>query len=252
MSSRSLFNILQSNQAERTQQSEMHYQKLYLQNEEMLWAMIFNNTISDSSWLHNPSFSPGRAALGYPALYALYRILDEARPQTILEIGLGQSTHLISQYAAANLDVTHIVIEHDQSWIDFYSNNKTYIHPSNTSIMRLDLVIEAHNNAMVRKYKGFKEAFHGKKFDLICIDGPFGYDMKNYSRVDVLESMPNCLNDNFIIALDDCERSGEQTTLEEMEAVLTSCSIPYAKGIYRGVKDFTIICSNEQKFLCTM
>ena len=43
---------------------------------EILWAQIFNNTISSSAWLKDASFSPGRAAVGYPFLYACYRILD--------------------------------------------------------------------------------------------------------------------------------------------------------------------------------
>ena len=68
---------------------------------EAVWAQIFNNTISESLWLKDKTFSPGRWAVGYPYLYVMYRVLNETRPKRILELGLGQSTRMIAQYAAA-------------------------------------------------------------------------------------------------------------------------------------------------------
>ena len=58
--------------------------------------------------------------MGYQYLYAVYRILNTVKPKKILELGLGQSTKLLSQYAKTNKEVKHIVVEHDQEWIDFY------------------------------------------------------------------------------------------------------------------------------------
>ena len=78
---------------------------------EAVWAQIFNNTISESLWLKDKTFSPGRWAVGYPYLYVMYRVLNETRPKRILELGLGQSTRMIAQYAAAFQDVEHIVVE---------------------------------------------------------------------------------------------------------------------------------------------
>ena len=60
------------------------------------WAAIFNNTIHDSTWLKDRSFSPGRWAVGYQFLYVMYRILNEIKPERILELGLGQSTRMLS------------------------------------------------------------------------------------------------------------------------------------------------------------
>ncbi len=62
---------------------------------EILWAEIFRSVTDKSTWLKNRSFAPGRWALGYPALYILYRILNEMKPKSILELGLGQSTRMI-------------------------------------------------------------------------------------------------------------------------------------------------------------
>ena len=38
--------------------------------------------------LINLSFSPGRGAIGYPVMYVLYRVLNEFKPTSILELGI--------------------------------------------------------------------------------------------------------------------------------------------------------------------
>lgn len=70
--------------------------KLEAISSENVWANIFNNTISNSPWLKDKSFSPGRWGVGYAYLYVMYRVLNEIRPRRILELGLGQSTRMIA------------------------------------------------------------------------------------------------------------------------------------------------------------
>lgn len=218
---------------------------------EAVWAQIFNLTISDNTWLKDKAFSPGRWAVGYPYLYVMYRVLNETHPKHILELGLGQSTRMISQYAAAYDDVEHIVVEHDLEWIQFFCNS--YPIPANTQIVQLNREMIPYKEAeAVRVFKGFKEKFQGKKFDFISIDAPFGGDMKQYSRIDVLKIMPECLTDNFIIMIDDTNRSGETRTLNEMEQCLKKNQIDYKRGRYNGDKNCEIICTAKMAFLCSM
>ena len=218
---------------------------------EAVWAEISNNTISGSGWLKNTAFSPGRWALGYPALYVMYRVLNETRPKRILELGLGQSTRMIAQYAAAHEDVEHIVVEHDPEWIDFFENDFTL--SERTKIVQLDREMVPYKEAeAVRVFKGFREAFAGQKFDFIFIDAPLGGDMKQYARIDVLGLLPECLGENFVIMIDDCERSGETHTVTEMENRLRETAVPYKRGRYCGKKDCTLICAEHSSFLTTM
>ena len=90
---------------------------------EAVWAQVFHDTVTESTWFTRQALSPGRWAAGYPFLYVLYRILDEARPTFILELGLGQSTKLTAQYAASNPASQHIVVEHDPEWIAAFEAN---------------------------------------------------------------------------------------------------------------------------------
>lgn len=218
---------------------------------EAVWGELFNQVSYGSTWLKDRRFAAGRAAVGYQYLYAVYRILNEINPKSILDLGLGQSTKLISQYAAAHPGVRHQVVEHDPEWMDFFRRN--YNLPENTEMVRLDREFVPYKEAeKVRVFAGFSEAFKGQKFDFISIDAPLGMDMKQYSRIDVLGMMPDCLADSFIIIIDDADRSGETHTINEMEETLHAADIPFAAGRYSGKKDCVVICSEDLKFVCSL
>lgn len=224
---------------------------------EILWANIFHDTIRGSRWLCEQPFSPGRAAIGYPTLYALYRILDEYQPKNILEMGLGQSTKMIGSYIkwkdSKNEACHHYIVEHDRSWIEFFKN--MFQLSCSTEVVHLDLKrvelddIEGKPTE-VNMYSGFRERFQNQKYDLVFIDGPFGSPV--YSRIDIIDLLPECLADSFIIMLDDSERPGEQNTLKMILNLLEESGIEYAFNYYGGEKASAIITSQDLHFLCTM
>lgn len=214
-------------------------------------AAIFNNTITDSKWLNNRSFSPGRWAVGYAFLYVMYRVLNETHPKCILELGLGQSTRMIAQYTAANDGVRHYVVERDTEWTSFFCND--FKLPERTELACLDYEIVPYKEAeKVRVFRGFKERFDGKKFDFISIDAPYSGDMKQYARIDVLDCLPSCITENFVIMIDDCERIGETNTVAEIEKRLKEIGVSYKTGRYRGKKEFVLITTEHLGFLTSM
>jgi len=218
---------------------------------EISWAAVFNSTTASSEWLLDKAFSPGRWAVGYPYLYVLYRVLNEIQPKRILELGLGQSTRMIAQYAEAHEGTAHIVVEHDDAWIDFFSRN--FRLSASTRVLKLAWDYVPHKDAeAVRVYAGFAEALDAQRFSLISIDGPLGGDMNEYARIDVLSMLPGCLEPSFVIMLDDYERDGEAHTMEEMQNALTEAGIEYARCVYSGEKDLALLCSADLSFLCTM
>ena len=104
---------------------------------ENVWSAVFHDTVCNSNWLLNKKFSPGRWAVGYQYLYVLYRTLEAIHPHNILELGLGQSTQMITQYAEYSQECQHFVVEHDSSWIKFYENTNDVLKSS--TIIQLDL-----------------------------------------------------------------------------------------------------------------
>ncbi len=220
-------------------------------SQEILWAEIFRSVTDKSTWLKNRSFAPGRWALGYPALYILYRILNEMKPKAILELGLGQSTRMISQYTGHYKGIKHLVVEHDEDWIQFFK--KDFKLNSNTHIKILGReFIDFKEAKNVRVFSGFQEEFSNDSFDFIMIDAPLGGDMKDYARIDVLRCMPQILNKSFIILIDDFNRIGEQNTVKAMENLLKDTKISYKTGVYSGVKDTLVICSEDNKFFTSL
>lgn len=218
---------------------------------EILWAQVFDSTIQSSSWLHDKAFSPGRWAVGYPYLYVMYRILNEIRPRRILDLGLGQSTRMITQYAAQFPEVEHVVVEHDERWIEFFSRN--FQLSDRSKVVRLDWDYITHGDTEgVRVYGGLAHALSGAQFDFISIDGPLGGDMETYARIDVLRLLPDCLMPSFAIMIDDYERPGEQATVDEMRELLSGQDVQHQYCLYSGAKDLGLLCSSDLGFLCSL
>jgi len=218
---------------------------------ELLWAQIYNSTIENSDWLINKSVSPGRWAVGYPFLYVLYRVLNDVKPKSILELGLGQSTKIISQYTESEKDCNHYVIEHDEDWISYFTkrnplSNRTHI--SKHEIQNLPY----KSTYKVMQYNGFYEKFSNHKFDLIIIDGPVGTTKGDYSRVDILKILPDSLDNSFVMMIDDTQRRQELNTLKEIIKILTNSKIDYVAKEYHSQKSFYIMSSVELKFIISV
>ncbi len=216
---------------------------------EIMWAQIYNNTIENSDWLINKSVSPGRWAVGYPLLYVMFKVLEEEKPKRILELGLGQSTKIISQYADYMDDCVHDVVEHDEDWIAHFT--KTNSLSNNTKICLLEMVSKKFENSddNVFQYRGFRERFKNKKFDFIFVDGPIGTTLGEYSRVDLLTILPDCLSKTFIIIIDDTQRKGESHTAKHVMEILTKKEINYNSKEYYSLKHFYVISSIDHRFI---
>ena len=218
---------------------------------EAVWAQIFNNTISESLWLKDKTFSPGRWAVGYPYLYVMYRVLNETRPKRILELGLGQSTRMIAQYAAAFQDVEHIVVEQDKTWTEFFAQN-TSLSPR-TKIVHLPVVETNYlDDDRTLVYQDFEKLCEGKKFDLVSSDGPAHSQSHKYRRVELVKLIPDHLADSFCIILDDFNVQECKNMWKVAKDTFSQMNIPYSEGIYHGDEAVSIFTSVDQKFLCSM
>ena len=210
---------------------------------ECYWANIFRDTIQNSEWLLNKSFSPGRAALSYVSLYVLYRILNDIKPNNILECGLGQSSRMTIQYTdfyKKNL----MIFEDNREWLDFFSLQfptvKNYTHIYELDFINVDPIEKS------RVYKGFEQDLNGKKFDLIIVDGPNG--STKYSRYQMVKFLDYIDPNNFIILLDDFNRTGEQETFTMAQQILASRNIEFISGSYSSDKSIGVLCSKNYKF----
>lgn len=211
---------------------------------ENLYAMIFNDTIKNSEWFEDTSLSLSSWAIGYPFAYILFKVLDEIKPQNILEMGLGQSSKIINQYVKHSKNVKYDIVEHNEEWIEFLKKNIAM-----ENIHLLKSYTRKYNDSEFNAYLNFSDEFKNYRFDLISIDGPVGGGEK-FSRMDIIDLIPNCLKETFVIILDDYERKGEKGTVELLEKKLTQNNIEFSRGFYRGKKDVYICTSKNLDFLC--
>ena len=243
--------VQQENLNKDVQAARNHAWQSQQNTKELLWADIFSDVSSDSVWLKNKAFSAGRWAVGYQYLYVVYRILNEVKPRRVLELGLGQSTRLLGQYAAHNPEVQHTVVEHDPNWIQFFQQD--FGLSKNSQIVQLEREYKQFKeDDRVLAFSNFKETFVGQKFDFISIDAPLGGEAIVYARIDILDLIPDSLAESFIIVLDDFNRQGEKNTIKVLEEKLKETGITYVRGVYSGQKDCLVICSEDLKFVCSM
>lgn len=221
------------------------------QGDELIYSDVWRDTIQGLKWISpntKPSLSPGRWAVGYNYLYVMTRILNEVKPTTILEFGLGNSTLLISEYVKSNPEFqSHIVIEQNAEWKDFYIKNHSI--EKVTSIIIKPCRVKEIEGHKFNSY-GSLDELAGKKFDVISIDGPIGTPF--YSRRDILDLIPDILNKDFIILIDDVNRSGEKKTIVDLQNKLTENSIAFKTGYYDGNTRIVAIASESWKWLCSL
>ena len=181
-------------------------------------------------------------------------ILNEVNSSNILELGLGQTTKMTTQYASYFDNVQLQVIEDNQSWTDTFSENLELT--DNVSIDYCDVEEFDCNGTTSLRYSDLDKIIKDKKFDLIIIDGPKGFLETEegpveleYSRTNIWALIEKNLSKDFIIILDDFNRIGEQNTAEYICELISNKNIDYYTQVYRGSKNQIIITSEKNRFV---
>ena len=223
-------------------------------NNELKYAFVFNDTIKNSKWLKEKDFSLVNSAANYSFMYSLYRILNDAQPKNILELGLGQTTKLTSQYAKYFDDAKLTVLESDEDWIENFSKNLEI--SDNIRIVNLDVETFEYNNTINLRFKDIDKIVESEKYDLIIIDAPRGFmekDGKNelldYSRANIWQLIPSNLADDFIIIMDDYERKGEQNTMDHAKELLKENNKEIFSYTAKGLKTQHTIFTEKFRFI---
>ena len=218
------------------------------QMNELYFARLFQDATNDSSWLKKKSFALFGAAANYSFIYTLFRVLDKTNPMNILELGLGQTTKLTSQYICnKNPKASLTICEDNQEWIDIYKEELP-LH-NNIKINKLDLESFDYLGTKNIKYKGMEKICGKECYDLIIVDGPIGRN-QTFPRSNILDLMKNdLLADDFIIIFDDTERKGETFTVSKTKELLRQKGIDFIEFRRSALKTQTILASTSKSFI---
>ena len=216
-----------------------------LQSKELEWAHIYHDSIRGKKWLEELPIHVGRWAGNYSFFYVLHRILSDYQPNKILELGLGESTKVVSAYLENELHTsTHTVIEHNEEWVHAFHKKFKLSPKSNIEVCPLQTkIINQHE---VIGYEGF-DTKTTDDFDLYLIDGPFGSE--RFSRYDIISMVEKFEPDKeFIILFDDTNRPGEEETCQKIMSILKEKNIAHHSFKYEGNKASTVIASNAYQY----
>lgn len=231
------------------QENRDNQKQIISQTKELEWASVYHDSIRGNKWLEGLPLNIGRWAGNYSFFYVLNRILKELKPNSILELGLGESTKFISSYLDNYLlETTHLVIEQDEKWKEIFTENFLFSERTSVKVCPIEKV----------NIKGFESNAYAhlvsvidKKYDLYVVDGPQG--TVRYSRYDLV-NIAKSFNpqDEFIIIMDDFDRKGEKETTTDLLNVLRNKNIKIFENCYRGTKSVKIIATEKYKYAATL
>ncbi len=228
------------------QQDEYLQSEILNYNKELYYGMIFNNLSNNTEWLIRKDFIPTGGAANYSFLFTLLCVLNQGKPKNILEFGIGQTSKLTSQYAKYNQNSELQIIEHDLHWIDIM--NQQLCPSQNVQIIQKDMIKTEINGFQNDVYDDLSNVVQNTKYDLIVIDGPYGFN-STYPRTNILSLIPQNLSEDFVIILDDVERIGEQNTMNLIFEKLRQNNITFEYKISGSIKKQLILTSKSMKWL---
>ena len=218
-------------------------------SKELLWANVYHDSIRGKDYLEKLPLNIGRWAGNYAFFYLLNRIMHDARPERILEFGLGESSKFISVCLENNLKKgSHHIIEQSDEWLsDFSSKFKLGTY---STVTICPLVQKNIFGFEVNCYNLLENQIQ-EKYDLYLIDGPFG--SPRFSRFDaIMLAEKLTVSDEFIMIVDDSNRQGEKDTINELCKLFKNKNIKIYQQIFKGEKQTWIVTTQKYRFLTSI
>jgi hypothetical protein len=187
-------------------------------------------------------YYPIGSAGNHSMLYIVARCIRQLPVQSVLELGAGESTRLVSHLRGAlcsNFEVT--TVEHDNAWVQ-----KIQPHVSHP-ILHAPLMPMAINDYRINYYDP-SVVGTGSFVDFLIIDGPPAASAEvRFSRMGSLDIIENRLMEGFIIVIDDVERKGEQALVAGVRSILRRGKCDYREATIRAIKSQFIFASGKLK-----
>lgn len=188
-------------------------------------------------WVPPDFFTDGAA--GSPSLQLFHiKVLTLVKPKSILELGSGQTTKLISAYVEATPGVSAISIEQSQEWHDL-------LRPAVLHDYRVVPVKRRQVEGV--DVLSYEVDIHDQKFNYVLVDGPDnnveGWRFTPFSRAGIVDQLPQLLAPSFIVVFDDAERPGERQTVDLFSKRLAGAGIAHRRFELIGIKHLT--CSEK-------
>lgn len=203
---------------------------------ETIYQASYFELAGRATWLQDiPLSSPSGGTASFSQLYLLLSILNRAQPRRLLELGVGQSSKLLDQYAREHAaSVVHI--DEDAAWL-----RDSIVEDASVSGVLAPLVPTQVESRHIEWY-GCPRPH--ERFDLLLVDGPVAFSRAHrFNRLGVLAWVPEVLQDEFAIIVDDSTRKGERALIASILQTLHAAGIAVVVGEIVGATSQVIIAS---------
>jgi len=152
-------------------------------------------------------------------LKEIFNVISKYPICNILDLGSGRTSIFLKKYCSYTNNL--FSIENNKKYYDLLIEN----YPEIKDNLYLCETITNENESY---YINLNSIIQDIKFDLISIDGPYGYGVK-HPRTNVIDIINNNqLNDQFFIFLHDTNREGEKWLIQQIFNVLNTNNYSYS------------------------
>ena len=205
----------------------------YLEN---MYQISYLDLARRTSWLTDvPLSSPSGGTASFSLLYIMLSILSEKAVSRPMEIGVGQSTRLLVQYARAFAKQLTL-LDDDEFWLRQFTADDEGI-----TALHAQLVPTVVGTRTIDWYDCDQPS---EKFDFLLIDGPMAFARgMRYNRLGILKWLPDIMEPEFVMIVDDSTRPAEQLLIKHNLSALET------HGVAAQTRE--IISSNSQTIIAT-
>jgi len=223
--------------------------RIYARLDDARWATsLYSNLLSQHDLPAN-FYMDGAAA--NPSLQALlYKCLTFVEPQSILELGSGQTTRLIATHCHDHLNCYALTLESSSFWYEAVlpkiTRDGRHHDYRLRPLVETQVFIPDHGSVPTSWFSDSDDLIR-KTFNLILVDGPDTDAW--YSRCGILTHLPAILAKQFVIIFDDAERAGERMTIRACDQLPHAAGLNYRMFEIHGVNSQTVFCSRDLSYL---
>lgn len=226
-----------------TNQLQRFHRRLNPAYLEQIYQSSYFNSIANTDWIDDtPIASPNGGTASFSLLYIILSILKDQKTTSLLELGAGKSSSLLLQYAK-HFNTSLTIIDDDDFWLKTVTAGF-----SDVNSVHAPLTTCTSNSKSIQWYNCKAPT---KPVDFILVDGPMAYKKDiRYNRLGILNWLPDILEKEFIIVIDDTNRVGEYELVRSIYTKLTNLGIKIGQRHIIGGNSQTILATDEyRKFL---
>jgi hypothetical protein len=212
---------------------------------ELAYIDVLRQLTAHHTWLRFPSFPVGGAA-SHTFLAILARALIECRFRSVLELGAGETSRVLSAWATET-GARVWTIESDIGWVEECQRRAS---TANHEIVYAPLREDESGHiwydfAKIRSHLGQDRA------ELIIVDGPIG--TPSWSRAGIIGRFSEVRADDWVVLWDDLHREGDLQSFAGFVRHLREQRIPHDVACCQASRTLGLVFSpkySRLKYYC--